>query len=90
MVSVYRYIRERLTSTEVFDLCLWPRDMHTKDRGGILEGRQTFARSLHIISRMAEVEGRKCVLYHVKMEEKLSGRENIQGGDMTGGMSGSH
>ena len=30
MVSVYRYIRERLTSTEVLDLCLWPRDMHTK------------------------------------------------------------
>jgi len=32
MVSVYRYIRERLTSTEVLDLCLWPRDMHTVAR----------------------------------------------------------
>jgi len=42
MVSVYRYIREWLTSTEVLDLCLWPRDMHTKDRGGILEGWQAF------------------------------------------------
>jgi len=38
MVSVYRYIREWLTGTEVLDLCLWPRDMHTKDGSGILEG----------------------------------------------------
>jgi len=42
MVSVYRYIREWLTGTEVLDLCLSPRDMHTKDGGGIPEGWQTF------------------------------------------------
>ena len=35
MVSVYKYIREWLTGTAVLDLCLWPRDMHTKDGGGI-------------------------------------------------------
>ena len=39
MVSV----REWLTGTEVLDLCLWPRDMHTKDGGGILEGYDTLS-----------------------------------------------